>query len=376
MLSIWDNKQQVSVDWDTYNELKSQTLVSLLIPYSSFLDISAEIKKDLTQYALQQISYNMKYKYEQSKLNISVPYTILKGTAVAQYYPYPEYRTMGDIDVMTYREDYICACNELIENKWKEITNANDLKRGRHRAFAKEGIVVEIHAFFASMNDPEKAETLDDLIVENITDNHILPDMINGLVLIDHINQHMEEGIGLRQIIDWMMFVHKCLPDDKWPEFESIAQKTGLETLAITTTRMCEMYLGLPSHKWCAKANERLCQKLMDYVMKCGNFGMKKDQEEAIAVSRTGRLRHPHRVICELQKRGVKNWKFAQNPLLMPFAWLWQGIQFIKDTPRFIQGYFISKDCHSMFKKLGVKREENGLVYYVDGKYIKKEHDS
>ena len=77
-------------------------------------------------------------------------------------------------------------------------------------------------------------------------------------------------------------------------------------------------------------------------------------------------------MLRELQKKGVENWSAARNPLLKHFAWIWQGIQFLKDTPRFREGYHKSKRLNRMFNRLGVKRGENGLVYFENGEYVKK----
>ena len=373
-LSIWDKQDiQCVLSQEDYDEMKRHALLSLAAPVLSRLIVQSDLREQWKKAVFQQLAYYTNYKFIQSRLPIEVPYVILKGTSASQYYPYPEYRTMGDIDIMTRREDYECACEMLRGNNWRETTSTADQKRGRHRSFEKNGFVVEVHAFFASVNDPEKARYIDDLIIDNITDNHILPDMINGIVLIDHVNQHMEEGIGLRQIIDWMMFVDKCLPDDKWQEFQKLISKTGMETLAITTTRMCEIFLGLSEHKWCSGADERLCHRLMNYIMESGNFGVKKDQEERLAVSRTGKLRHPKAMLNELQKKGIENWEAATRcSLLKPFAWIWQGVKYLKDTPRFKEGYYKSKELHGLFNALGVKRDENGLVYFENGEYIKK----
>lgn len=373
-LSLWDcqNIDHIYTQED-YDEMKKHTLVALPGSVLSKLSLQPDLLSQWKNAVIRQVVYYNHYNDLQNNLPINVPYVILKGTTAAQYYPHPEYRAMGDIDIMTKREDYTLACDMFLENSWKEITSETDQKRGRHRSFEKNGFIVEVHAFFASMNDPEKAKCFDDLIVDNITDSHILPDMINGLVLIDHVNQHMEEGIGLRQIIDWMMFVDKCLPDEKWPEFEIIVKKTGLEKLAITTTRMCEMYLGLSSHEWSKNADESLCHDLINYVMECGNFGIKKDQNDKLAISRSSRLRHPRAMLNDLQKKGVKSWKAVKKyPLLKCIAWAWQGIQYLKETPRFSEGYSKSKKLNRMFNKLGVKRDENGLVYYINGEYVKQ----
>ena len=63
--------------------------------------------------------------------------------------------------------------------------------------------------------------------------------MINGLVLLDHVRYHLQGGLGIRQIIDWMMFVHANLNDETWETgFAQLARGAGLETLAVTMTSM------------------------------------------------------------------------------------------------------------------------------------------
>ena len=85
------------------------------------------------------------------------------------------------------------------------------------------------------------------MLISSIPDNStVLPDDENGIVLLSHIRQHLESGLGLRQIIDWMMFVRSYLNDEMWfSSFHEKAQRTGLESLAVITTKMCQKYLGL-----------------------------------------------------------------------------------------------------------------------------------
>ena len=371
-LSLW-GKGNPTVSDALFEEMRLHTITALPGSVLLSLDVPKDLMLSWKKAILRQVAFNATYESVQACLPVQVPYVILKGTTAAKYYPHPEYRAQGDIDIMTRREDFEHACRELEENGWKETTSEQDQKRGRHRSFQKGSIIVENHAFFASMNDPVKAKVFDDLIIENITENHILPDLINGLVLIDHVNQHLEEGIGLRQIIDWMMFVDKCLNNDaNWAGFEKIAEQTGLKTLAVTTTRMCEIFLGLSEHDWCSRVNKELYSNLMDYIMKSGNFGNKKSEEEELAINRMKRLRHPVETIRELQKMGRANWKAGNSFFLRRFSWIWQGIHFLKDTPEYREGYKQARRLSEMFDALGVKRTGDGLVCYIDGEYVKK----
>ena len=371
-LSLWGKGNSI-VDLSVFQEMKAQTITALPAPVLSSLNLPPEMMKEWQNIILRQISYYINYEYVQSHLPIDVPYVILKGTSAAQYYPYPEYRAMGDIDIITRREDYDSACEMMLNNAWSETTSKSDLERGRHRSFAKNGVVVEIHAFFASMNDVKKAKAFDDLVISNITENHVLPDLINGLVLIDHVNQHMEEGIGLRQIIDWMMFVDKCLSDDKWTEFEKMAVQTGLKQLAVTTTRMCEIYLGLQTHKWSALADEKLCKSLMEYILKCGNFGANLSQADTLYVSGIYQLRHPIIAIRDLQKKGCESSTIARSPILRPFAWIAEGWKRIIKTSNILDNYRNARRINILFTSLGVSRSTDGLIFYKEGRYYKKQ---
>ncbi len=362
------------IDRDVYKELVNHSITLLTAPVSS-LECSPEIRSELKKDIFNNIAYYCRYKFEQANLQITVPYVILKGTSAAKYYPHPEYRTMGDIDIFTRREDFDQAYHDLEENGYVVFKTLE-----REVSFGKNGIVVELHRYFASLNDAEQARYMDDLIIENIDESHVLPDEINGLVLLEHINQHLERGLGLRQIIDWMMFVDQCLPDDKWPDFRCYAKAIGLEALAIAVTRMCEMYLGLSERQWSSKADKKTCAQLMDYIMMCGNFGNQIAENTSVGENVIYYSNTPTAFFSLLQERGLANWKAAQkHAFLRPFAGIYQLFRYsVKSIGRdgsiehLKTEYSHAQNRNRMFKKLGVKQVSKGLSVYRDGKYTKK----
>lgn len=373
-LSLWGNGIAVA-DEDTYEEMKKQAIATLPAPYLASLSISEDLLQKWKSFIFEQLIFTTQCNYMQSVLPITVPYVILKGTSVAQYYPYPDYRMMGDIDIMTRREDLEAACEQLMEAGYSVEKSLN-----REISLVKNMIVVELHRRFATLNDPAKAKRLDDLIIENINPSHVLPDLINGLVVLEHISQHMEGGLGLRQIIDWMMFVDKCLPDDKWPEFQKLAGEIGLEQLAIVTTRMCELYLGLSHREWCAGADSTLCEQLIDYVMLCGNFGNKKTSDSDISKNAFAVASTPKAAFKLLQKQGLTNWDAAQKyKALRPFAWIYQGFRYAvkglkreKAVSKIKAEYSAAMKRKEMFDALGVTTVAKGSIIYKDGEYVKE----
>ena len=133
----------------------------------------------------------------------------------------------------------------------------------------------------------------------------------------------------MRQVIDWMLYVHQQLDDEAWNNgFFLQAENIGLNKLAIHATHMCRMYLGLPDFRdWYAEADEKLCSELFAKVLHDGNFGGKtpnmnlsarKTQFALSGIHRFGFFKH-------LQSRGENNWTlYHKHVWLRPFAWIYQ----------------------------------------------------
>lgn len=363
--TIWNEKATDHIaNWAEYEELKKHAIIALPAPILSELIMPLDLRDEWKKSIIRQIIYYTQYKYEQNNLPITVPYVVLKGMAAAKYYTHPEFRTMGDIDILTKREDYQIACSMLIENGYIETTSEIDAELGRHRTFIKNGIVIEVHAFFALLRDSHKEKILDDILFQNINESHYLPDVPNGLVLLDHINQHIAGGLGLRHIIDWMMFTDKCLPDEKWPDFKILVRKVGLETLAVTVTEMCVMFLGLPKREWCANANKALCQELMEYILSCGNFGNKDKDEASIGAGVFGYARSFLTSIRLLHKRGMINWRAARRHVwLRPFAGIYQFFRYLhrgldrdEAVIKLKNEFYAARKKNTLLDKLEVRR--------------------
>ena len=374
--AVWGS-EPCKVDAQLYEEMRCHTIAALPAGVLSHLIMPYELFLKWQTYVYQQISFNLNYQYEQANLPLAVPYVILKGSAAAKYYPRPELRAMGDIDIMTHREDYEKACEELLSAGFQELS---DDKNPRHRIFKKDSILVEVHYYFASLNVPEQAQYMDNLIIDNINQSHYLPDLENGLVLLEHISQHLEGGLGLRQIIDWMMFVDKCLPDEKWHEFEALSVRVGLEKLAVIATRMCEIYLGMPERNWTLGADEKLCEQLMEYILDSGNFGNKQTSDEDIGKNVFAYGMTPKAAFTLLRERGLINWHVAQNHrFLRPFAWVYQGFRYLKRglsqekaLQKLKEEYRAAKKKNALLDALNVKTRSKGIVRYRNGKYIKE----
>ena len=142
---------------------------------------------------------------------------ILKGQGNALMYPNPYSRTPGDIDV------WIDASRErIMEYAQKKFELGDDI-RLQHLETSLDGVPVELHFFPCSMNNPIYHARLQKWFRRNadLQCSHIvgLPDgagdiaipttAFNVIYQLTHLYHHFfDEGIGMRQIIDYFLVVN------------------------------------------------------------------------------------------------------------------------------------------------------------------------
>lgn len=359
------------VDWDAVlQEAKDQTVIALAAP--------AVPKEEAEKWRVPVTRNKMRFLQildEQTILvklfqNAGIPLTILKGCAAAMYYPEPLQRTMGDIDFIVTPERFEEARRLMEDNGYKFD---HDLGNDREYSYCKGDIILELHHRYSDVG-----WDIDPLIMDGLTHPVIselygkafpaLPTEINGLVLLDHIRHHMSQGLGIRQIIDWMMFVHSFPGDDAWEQrFAPLVREAGLETFAATVTKMCQGWFGLPDEiTWCDHADDDLAQELLETLFQFGNFGNKTSQEERPVETVTMNIRKKG-LFRYLQTVGVSNWKACQkHKILQPFAWLYQIFRYIvKGFTELFRGEKIVKDLESGNKKSDFMKK-TGIEKRVD----------
>ena len=355
------------VDWnDVLAEAEAQAVVALVAGA-----VPAKAAKSWQTPADQSKAYFMRVLYEQTNLTAllsgaDIPFIVLKGTAAAIYYPIPCNRTMGDIDILV-PEGYFDAAFALLQENGYEFRR--DFGDDRDYSFSKSGVIFELHRKYSDQKNDIEEYMRDGMRHAETRTLYgsafpALPKAENGLVLLDHIRHHLFGGLGLRQILDFMMFVNSE-PDEK--KFESdflpLFEKAGLGTLAKVITKMCKKHFGLPvDAAWCETADDRTCEELLETVFSRGNFGRKDPyvyrpmQSFAMGAKTDGFFR-------TLQRAGVGTCKvFQKHKFLRPFAWLYQLCKCVK---RAIAALFrgeklwrdvsVGKKQADFYKRLGIE---------------------
>lgn len=309
-----------------------------------------------------------------------IKFVILKGTSVASYYPDRDLRALGDIDILTATQDHDKACEYLLSKNFVETTDDKEKELGRLRSFQLIDSTVEVHRFFTLAENSDKIEYLDRRIQHGINETHRLDDITNGLIMLEHIHQHLLTGLGLRHVIDWMVFVDKCLNEDNWSAFLKEAEQIGLSKLASVLVKMCEMYLGLKPRFDYGNVNEAVCADLLDYAFLSGNFGRAPEWESTTNARVMSRIKNPADLFRHLQIRGLENWESARkHKALRPFAWIYQIGRVVKknltkkdSAPSISDQLDNSKKLSKLLEGLGVEHSYKVKQSFDSEEYIKK----
>ena len=274
-----------------------------------------------------------------------IPYVVLKGAASAYYYPLPHQRMMGDVDFLV-AEDDVERTAELLEaegfTRWEEEYSC-------HIVFSKEYMHFEMHFQPAGVPSKEVGtlvrEYLEDIIptAKTVRSGPVAfqnPEpFYHGLIMLLHMQHHLlSEGMGLRHLCDWAVFVDHFSDDEFRAMFEEKLKKTGLWRFAVTVSLSAHLAIGLPYREFMGDDRDLAWGLLLD-IITGGNFG-RKDQSragEAMFISNYGEDGVPRsrivRLVSAANRIVYQHWPVTQRvKLLLPFGWLyWGGLRLARE---------------------------------------------
>ena len=185
---------------------------------------------------------------------------LLKGSGVAAFYPVPEYRKSGDVDIlMKNKEEAERACEILEKHGFykKEHQAAN-----HHIACTgDDGIEVELHVTLAEAFDSEKTNAYLQQCQTSFFEHRKLQDVMGvtfnlatdayqAFYLLLHMLQHfLRAGFGLKLLCDWVVFWEKPVCKEEKDTFIKLLEGSGMVGFASIITAVCVEYLQLDRKK-------------------------------------------------------------------------------------------------------------------------------
>lgn len=266
----------VSVDWgkEYPDELKQNPIERDLL--MTWMGAAQQIRRQ-----------NMKVNVVASKLysmlrEDGLRCCILKGQGNALMYPNAYSRNPGDIDVCVN-----ASRGDITEYAKKHFMIGDDI-RYHHIETSVDGVPVELHFFPGIMNNPIYNARLQkwfkrnaDLqcsnvvsLLDGIGEIAIPTTAFNVIYQLTHLYHHFfDEGIGMRQIIDYYYVVN----NDELLEIKDTLQKElkhlGLWKFARAVMYVLHEALGLSEEKMIAPMDEKRGKLLLAEILNGGNFG-------------------------------------------------------------------------------------------------------
>lgn len=217
-----------------------------------------------------------------------LPYCLLKGLGVAQYYPEPGLRACGDFDIwIPATRERVRAFAEKYGQRGHEIYHHVD-------AGQIDGAEVELHFTPSWMNNicvnnrfqrwlRESFDTHCEEVL--IGENKVrVPDVAFNLVyVLNHIYRHIfNEGVGLRQIIDYY-YVLRTISDERFvindeagavrDEAVRLIREFHMMKFAGALMWVLHEVLGMPAEQLLVAPDEARGRALIREVLLAGNFG-------------------------------------------------------------------------------------------------------
>lgn len=208
----------------------------------------------------------------------------MKGQMVALRYPIPLHRTPGDIDFVVAPKEF-----ERTMAVMESLGKVDHTLVHEHHGMAwVDGVTVEPHYKVHNYQRPSTDRVMQGIFAEIFPaslfsadidgcDVAIFPPTFESVFLISHMVNHVyEEGLGLRQVIDYAMFLSKCADKIDWMQHDEWLHRMRMERAWRIFTCICVEYLGLSLPSQVEPFNHQesaWAARMMEDIMRVGNFG-------------------------------------------------------------------------------------------------------
>ena len=211
---------------------------------------------------------------------------LLKGQGLARYYPVPELRQCGDIDLYVGEENYEKAY-EALKGVVTEIDDKEKIYHWLHFHAKIHSVLLEIHheveyvfkkSYEKLFRSKVQTGLTGDLPVLNFGDSAVsVPEVsFNAFYVFYHLWRHyMASGVGLRQLCDWMLFLNANKDEIDLEYLESFINEMNLMDAWQTFGCILVGHLGMPQENFpfYDQSNRKYSDRLLKMIMAEGNFG-------------------------------------------------------------------------------------------------------
>lgn len=249
---------------------------------------------------------------------------LMKGLAMGTYYPVPKHRAPGDIDCYLFN-DY--AKGNVAAKKWADKVDESWYK---HSVIAYSGQTIENHQYFVHTREGKNSKKLNQVLCDTLKNEQfgtlpgtgvlLPPPMFNALFLTYHAQAHfLEEGLKLKQLLDWAMFLKRDANKIDWSYFYSICEKYHLRRFAEVATDIAVHYLGVEIENPGVVTKSPYTEKVIHSTLHDNDFVFNSGQSEWV---------NRWHIIKTLLKYRWKYHDIYQHSILWQLWWYLVGFVF------------------------------------------------
>jgi hypothetical protein len=160
---------------------------------------------------------------------------VLKGVVLSEYYPTPELREFGDLDLYFYDKH-----DEADEVARREMGVGISNDRNHHTKYDYRGVTVESHYHLLNDKYPPSNRQYETLLQEQL--GH---PTFAILFLLRHMAVHFASGrLTLRDLADWALACQAMREKVDWSCVESAAKRFGMTRFVSAMNSIAERRLG------------------------------------------------------------------------------------------------------------------------------------
>lgn len=241
---------------------KVQSTLPFLLSYIKNPTILNSLKH---QTKLMMLNY---YQIEQFTRRIAdlfdannISYILLKGISLAAFYPVPEYRKLGDVDIYINDKEMFNRANALLlANGYTKDDEISDHHQGYLYKVPQTGrtMILELHYRIVGLYQYAPVNKIvDDVFAANtfspamqtVNDRNypVLPPTEYTFYMIHHMLKHyLYSGFGIRLLCDFTFFLGHNYTAIDFAQIHTWCKESKILHLYEIILETCRIYLGLP----------------------------------------------------------------------------------------------------------------------------------
>jgi len=267
----------------------------------------------------------------------NIDYCIIKGIALMNYYVYPYFRHMGDIDIWVKLENV----DKVVALLDKEGYTRNDSEeQSKHITLNKSNsLTIEVHF---ELLDPwsfrEHTKLMEEfwqcrasVVVNNQIISTLRPDAHFKYLILHKIAHIRYSGFGVKQLMDLVAIVNSKIvrPEDFVEYFNNLGFGVFYKSVVV----ICQKYAGMKitDLQEFVDFDDVVLDQLFDFIIESGAFG---NHSEKIRIERDKRFmiktadktkifpQFIYSILPPIRRLGSRYSYAKKYPVLLPIAWI------------------------------------------------------